>query len=102
MRLPRLFAFAAPLALMLPLSAYAAWPVGVKAQYMSDCTKAASQSVNPVEAQKHCSCGADVLEKKFTTQEIAQLMDKNNPPGPELSQRALKEIAVCRVQNKGA
>ena len=98
MRLIRLFAFAAPLALLLPLSAHAAWPNGVKAQYMSDCTKAASQTVNPAEAKKHCSCGADVLGKKFTTQEIAQLMDKNNPAGPELSQRALKEISVCRVQ----
>jgi len=98
MRLIRLFALAAPLALLLPLSAHAAWPNGVKAQYMSDCTKAASQTVNPAEAKKHCSCGADVLEKKFTTQEIAQLMDKNNPAGPELSQRALKEISVCRVQ----
>jgi hypothetical protein len=98
MRLTRLFAFAAPLVLLLPLSAHAAWPTGVKAQYMSDCTKAASQSVNPAEAQKHCACGADVLEKKFTTQEIALLMDKQNPPGADLSQRALKEIAVCRVQ----
>ena len=34
MRLIRLFAIAAPLALLLPLSAHAAWPAGVKAQYM--------------------------------------------------------------------
>ncbi|RON20839.1 hypothetical protein BK660_17505 [Pseudomonas brassicacearum] len=98
MRLTRLFAFAAPLALMLPLSAHAAWPAGVKAQYMSDCTKAASQKLNMAEAQKHCACGAEVLDKKFTSQEITQLMDKNNPPGAELSQRALKEISACRVQ----
>ncbi|MGH8387035.1 MAG: hypothetical protein ACRESJ_16325 [Pseudomonas sp.] len=98
MRLIRLFAVAAPLALLLPLSAHAAWPAGVKAQYMGDCTTAASKSINPAEAKKHCACGADVLEKKFTTQEIAQLMDKNNPPSAELGQRALKEISVCRVQ----
>lgn len=98
MRLIRLFAYAVPLALLLPLSANAAWPAGVKAQYMNDCTAAASKSVNPAEANKHCACGADVLEKKFTTQEIAQLMDKNTPPSGELGQRALKEISVCRVQ----
>ncbi|MFJ2711738.1 hypothetical protein ACIOZM_12725 [Pseudomonas sp. NPDC087346] len=98
MRLIRLFAFAAPLAMLLPLSAQAAWPAGVKAQYMNDCTAAASKSVNPTVAKQHCTCGADVLEKKFTTQEIAQLMDKNTPPSGELGQRALKEISVCRVQ----
>ncbi|MDR6608888.1 hypothetical protein [Pseudomonas synxantha] len=98
MRLIRLFAVAAPLALLLPLSAHAAWPANSKKQYMEDCTAAAQKSVNPAQATKSCACGADVLEKKFTTQEIAQLMDKNNPPGPELSQRALKEISVCRVQ----
>ncbi|WDR34316.1 hypothetical protein NN484_17565 [Pseudomonas serboccidentalis] len=100
MRLIRLFAFAAPLALLLPLSANAAWPAGVKAQYMKDCTAAASQNnkVNTAEAEKHCGCGADVLEKKFTTQEISQLMDPKTPPTAELGQRALKEISVCRVQ----
>ncbi|MBT9268519.1 MULTISPECIES: hypothetical protein [Pseudomonas] len=98
MRLIRLFAFAAPLALLLPLSANAAWPAGVKDKYMNDCTSAASKSVNPAEANKHCACGADVLEKKFTTQEISQLMDPKTPPTAELGQRALKEISVCRVQ----
>jgi len=98
MRLIRLFAFATPLALLLPLSANAAWPAGVKAKYMSDCTSAASKSVNPAEANKHCACGADVLEKKFTTEEISQLMDPKTPPTTELGQRALKEISVCRVQ----
>jgi hypothetical protein len=58
------------------------------------------QERQSAEANKHCACGADVLEKKFTTQEIAQLMDKNTPPSGELGQRALKEISVCRVRNK--
>jgi hypothetical protein len=98
MRLNTLLAAVVPLVLLLPLSAQAAWPKGVKEQYMNDCTKAASQSVNPTVAKQHCTCGADVLEKKFTTQEISQLMDKNTPPSGELGQRALKEISVCRVQ----
>ncbi|WP_085722948.1 hypothetical protein [Pseudomonas sp. R37(2017)] len=98
MRLIRLFAIAAPLALLLPLSAHAAWPAGVKEQYMGDCTKAASQSINPAEAKKHCACGADVLEKKFTTKEIAQLMDSKTPPPQELAQRALTEISACKAK----
>ncbi|MCU1753065.1 hypothetical protein [Pseudomonas sp. 6D_7.1_Bac1] len=98
MRLIRLFALATPLALLLPLSAQAAWPAGVKASYMKDCTAAASQSVNPELAKQHCTCGADVLEKKFTTEEIKQLMDPKNPPSADLSNRALKEISACKVQ----
>ena len=98
MRLIRLFAVAAPLALLLPLSAHAAWPAGLKAKYMTDCSAAASKSINPSEAQKHCACGADVLDKKFTTQEIAQLMDPKTPPSNELAQRALTEISVCKAK----
>jgi len=98
MRFIHLFALAAPLALLLPLSAQAAWPAGVKASYMKDCTAAASQGVNPELAKQHCTCGADVLEKKFTTEEIKQLMDAKNPPSADLGNRALKEISVCKVQ----
>ncbi|SEM51543.1 hypothetical protein SAMN04487857_102393 [Pseudomonas sp. ok272] len=98
MRLNRIFALATPLALLLPLSAQAAWPAGAKASYMNDCTSAASQSVNETVAKQHCACGADVLEKKFTTVEIKQLLDKKNPPSAELQNRALQEISVCKVQ----
>ena len=99
MRLIHLFAFAAPLALLLPLSAQAAWPPGnAKASYMKDCVDAASQSVNPTVAQQHCACGADVLGTKFTPQEITQLMNAKTVPPADLRDRALKEIAVCKVQ----
>ena len=98
MRLIHLFAFAAPLSLLLPMSAQAAWPAGAKAKYMEQCTTAASQSVPMNVAQKHCGCGADVLEKKFTTLEIAQLMNPKTQPPAELQTRALNEIAVCKVQ----
>jgi len=37
MRMTHLLAFAAPLALLLPLSAQAAWPKDLKAQYMAQC-----------------------------------------------------------------
>ena len=47
MRTIRLLAFAAPLALLLPLSAQADnWPAGAKKDYMKDCVAAASQSVD--------------------------------------------------------
>ncbi|KIH82683.1 hypothetical protein [Pseudomonas batumici] len=98
MRLTHLFAFAAPLALLLPLSAQAAWPAGAKDAYMKDCVGAASQSVNANVAKQHCTCGANVLETKFTTQEIQQLMNSKTLPPAELRERALKEIAVCKVQ----
>ncbi|NWA25458.1 hypothetical protein HX870_14820 [Pseudomonas gingeri] len=98
MRLIHLFAFAAPLALLLPLSAQAAWPAGAKNSYMKDCVGAASQSVNPTVAKQHCECGAKVLETKFTTQEIAQLMNPKAPAPAQLQSRALQEIAVCKVQ----
>lgn len=97
MRLIRLFALAAPFALLLPLSAQAAWPAGVRADYMRDCTAAAGQSVDAKTAEKHCACGADKLNEKFTTEQIKELMSKQNPPSPELRTKALDAIAACRV-----
>ncbi|AJO77752.1 MULTISPECIES: hypothetical protein [Pseudomonas] len=97
MRLTQLFALAAPLALLLPLSAHAAWPAGVRAEYMKDCTAAASQSIDAKSAEKHCACGADKLNEKFTTDEIKQLMSKQTQPDPALRTKALDAIAACRV-----
>ncbi|MFJ2364605.1 hypothetical protein ACIPIN_13040 [Pseudomonas sp. NPDC087697] len=98
MRLIRLIALASPLVMLLPLSAQAAWPAGAKENYMKDCIGAASQSVNQTVAKQHCTCGADVLEKKFTTQEITQLMNPKTLPPADLRTRALNEIAACKVQ----
>ncbi|MGC5700463.1 hypothetical protein J4P02_09680 [Pseudomonas sp. NFXW11] len=97
MRLNRLFALAAPIALLLPLSAHAAWPAGARADYMKDCTAAASQSIDAKSAEKHCACGADKLNEKFTTDEIKELMSKTKQPSAELRTRALDAIAACRV-----
>ncbi|QZI68725.1 hypothetical protein K5F93_20300 [Pseudomonas protegens] len=97
MRLTQLLTLAAPLALFLPLSAQAAWPAGARADYMKDCTAAASRSIDAKSAEKHCACGADKLNEKFTTDEIKELMSKSKQPSAELRTRALDAIAACRV-----
>ncbi|MBS7558953.1 MULTISPECIES: hypothetical protein [Pseudomonas] len=97
MRLTQLLTLAAPLALLLPLSAQAAWPAGARADYMKDCTAAASQSIDAKSAEKHCACGAEKLNEKFTTDEIKELMSKSKQPSAELRTRALDAIAACRV-----
>lgn len=97
MRLTQLLTLAAPLALLLPLSAKAAWPAGARADYMKDCTAAASQSIDAKSAEKHCACGAEKLNEKFTTDEIKELMSKSKQPSAELRTRALDAIAACRV-----
>ncbi|MCL9658847.1 hypothetical protein L2088_29515 [Pseudomonas protegens] len=97
MRLTQLLTLAAPLALLMPLSAQAAWPAGARADYMKDCTAAASQSIDAKSAEKHCACGADKLNEKFTTDEIKELMSKSKQPSAELRTRALDAIAACRV-----
>lgn len=98
MRLTRLFALAAPLAMLLPLSAHAAWPAGMRADFMKDCSTAAAQNIGEANAEKHCACGANVLDKNFTTDEIKQLMSKEQAPSAELVQKAHAAIASCKAQ----
>ena len=93
MRKIRLLAFAAPLALLLPLSAQADnWPAGAKKDYMKDCVAAASQSVDAKTAQQHCACGADKLSEKFTSAEITQLISTLAEVTPSMF-----SMAVCRI-----
>ncbi|RON08541.1 hypothetical protein BK659_14240 [Pseudomonas brassicacearum] len=98
MRLIRLIALASPLVMLLPLSAQAAWPAGVRESYMKDCVSAASQSVDQKTAEMHCACGADKLNEKFTTAEITELMSKTKQPSAELRTKALDAIQECRVK----
>lgn len=98
MRLIRLFALAAPLAMLLPLSAHAAWPAGMRADFMKDCSGAAEKTIGKANADKHCACGANELDKKFSTEEIKQLMSKEQAPSPELVQKAQAAIASCKAQ----
>lgn len=97
MRLLTLVPLAATLALLTPLAAEAAWPPGAKQQYMSDCVATAKQDVDSSKASKHCTCGADVIEKKFSTEEIQQLMSTNPPPTVELRDRLTDAVNVCKA-----
>ncbi|POA18251.1 hypothetical protein C1886_17825 [Pseudomonas sp. FW300-N1A1] len=98
MRLTRLFALAAPLIMLLPLSAQAAWPAGTRDAFMKDCTPAAAQTIGEANAKKHCACGANQLNEKLTTEEIGQLMSKQTPPSPQLVAKAQAAIAVCKAK----
>lgn len=80
MRLHSLLALAAAGSLLLPLAANAGpWPAGKKGEYMDQCVQVASsqQGVTAAQADKHCKCGADAIEKNFTTAEIEQLDSKD-------------------------
>ena len=98
MRMIHALIFAAPLALLLPMTAQADnWPAGAKKDYMKDCVAAASQSVDAKTAEQHCACGAEKLSEKFSTAEIKQLMSKTTQPSAELRTKALDAIQACRA-----
>jgi hypothetical protein len=101
MRVSKMLPYALPaaMALLLPLSAQAQWPEGTRAQYMSDCVATAKQQVGTDKATQHCACGADVIESKFSTAEIQQLMSKAPPPEVQLRERLEKEVQVCRAKS---
>jgi hypothetical protein len=81
MRLYRLFALAAPLALLLPLAAHAAqpvWPGGGRTQFVNDCVSIASKDLGPDSAKAHCNCGADTAEKTLSPAEMKVLDTKSS------------------------
>lgn len=88
----RLLAIAAA----LPLAAQAEWPAGSRDTYMDECLATASQNVDKGQAEKHCECGADVIEKNFTREEILTLNDRQNAPPAALRERLLQSVAVCK------
>lgn len=94
----RLLTLPAALVLLLPLTAQAQWPEGARDQYMSDCVATAKQQVGSDKATRHCACGADVIESKFSTAEIQQLMSKAPPPKIELRDRLQREVEVCKAK----
>ena len=100
MGLKRLLPLGACLALALPFAAQAAeWPAGAKEEYMTQCQVAAKQQgVNDNTALAHCTCGAKVIQEKFSTAEINQLNDKTTEPPMALRQKLLNEVLVCKNQ----
>ncbi|MDD0974920.1 hypothetical protein [Pseudomonas fontis] len=103
MRLQSLLALAATSALLLPLTANAgAWPGGsaAKGAYMDKCIAAASQQkgVTSSIANTHCKCGADALEKNFTTEQIQQL--DGPKPSDELIMKAQQAVTAACAPKK--
>jgi len=48
----------------------------------------------------HCACGADKIEKNFTTAQIKELMSPQGAKNPQLQQDALNAIAQCKASPK--
>ena len=97
MRLQSLFALAAAGALLLPFSANAGpWPAGKKGQYMDQCVQVATgQGVDARKADAHCKCGADAIEKNFSTSEI-EALDRKDGVDAALLKRAQDAVtAAC-------
>jgi len=91
MRLYRLLTLAASLAMLLPLSAQAAWPAADRAKFMDECLVQAKKNVSEADAQKHCTCSAKATESKFSVEEMKDV-NSATPKGGELRARLLKEI----------
>ncbi|MDZ5602535.1 hypothetical protein SJI00_07090 [Pseudomonas sp. RP23018S] len=89
MRLQSLLAFAAIGALSLPFTATAGeWPAGTQDMYMTQCEQVATgQGLDAKAAQAHCKCGAQAIEKNFSTEEIKAL-DSKHGVDPKLAERA--------------
>lgn len=100
MGLKRLLPLTACLALLLPFTAQAAaLSANAKAEYTAQCEAAAvQQNVDPAKAKAHCSCGAKVIEEKFSQAEIDQLTDKKVEPPMALRQKLMTEVLVCNNQ----
>ena len=54
------------------------------------------QNVDTSQAEKHCLCGADVIEKEFSSEEINALNDRQTPPSADLRERLLLSVAACK------
>ena len=94
MRFHRLLTLAASLALLLPLGAQAdsvAWPGAGRAQFVNDCVTAASKALGKADAQKHCTCGADTVEKTLSPAEM-KVLDTDNDAGRAARAKLLPAI----------
>ena len=96
MRFQTLLALAAAGAMMLPVGANAgSWPAGKKGDYMDQCVEATKgQGVSLTQADQHCKCGANAIEKNFTTEEILQL-DSKTGVDPKLISRAQNAVKTA-------
>ena len=97
MRFQSLLALTAVGALMLPMAANAgSWPEGKKGAYMDQCVQTASvNGLDAKAAKSHCECGAQAIEKNFSTKEIQDL-DSKDGVDANLMKRAKAAVqAAC-------
>ncbi|WP_028696459.1 hypothetical protein [Pseudomonas cremoricolorata] len=95
MRLQPLLAIVAATALSLPLAANAGkFPPGTESTYTQTCIESStSQGLSAQAAKQHCECGAKVLEKEFSDDELESLNGKN--PEPPLVERAQAAVVMA-------
>ena len=101
MRLQSLLALAAAGVLALPVAATAGnFPAGKEGTYMDQCIQATSgRGFDAKTANMHCKCGAEVIKKNFTDEEILEL-DSKDGVDAKLKQRAIIAIqTACPVKN---
>ncbi|MFK7698802.1 hypothetical protein [Pseudomonas caspiana] len=82
MKLLRLLALLAPVALAVPLSAQAAMSAPTKAKFINDCVATAGKKLDEKSAKAHCECGAEQVSKNFSSAEIEKMSNDNLPPTP--------------------
>jgi hypothetical protein len=96
MRLQSLLALTAAGALLLPMAAQADWPAGKKGTYMQQCVQVATgQGLDAKTADAHCKCGADAIEKKFSTAQIEDLDSKDGVDAKLMKQAQDAVMQAC-------
>ena len=100
MKLLRVLALLAPVALTVPFSAHAAMSDTNKAKFITECTAKAGESLKADAAKAHCECGAQQVNKNFSDKEIAELNSTNSPPSTALTEKLQKVVAEHCVQTK--
>ena len=100
MKLLRVLALLAPVALTMPISAHAAMTPAEKSTFITECKAAAGKTLKDDAAKAHCECGAQQVNKSFTDKEIAALNSKTEAPSTELTARLQKEVTDHCVNAK--
>ena len=97
MRLQSLLALTAAGALLLPMAAQAAtWPAGKKDAYMQQCVQVATgKGLDAKTADAHCKCGADAIEKNFSTAQIEELDSKDGVDAKLMKQAQDTVMQAC-------
>ncbi|MFD2643605.1 hypothetical protein [Pseudomonas japonica] len=100
MRLHSLLTLTAVASLLLPMAAHAGpWPAGKKGEYMDECVQVAKKQnpgIDVKQVDAHCKCGADAIEKNFTTQQIEDLDSSADGVEANLKERAQQVVrAAC-------